>query len=61
MIGFVFFAVVIGQSATEKLTLNDALNIAMKNAFTLRIAESKAEKARRQERAAHGAFGPTAA
>jgi outer membrane protein TolC len=55
----VFLAVVVGQTATDKLTLEHALSIAMKNAFTLRIAESKAEKARKQEKAARGAFGPT--
>jgi len=59
MISLAFFISVLAQTGPEKLTLDDALGIALKNAFSIRIAESKAEKARRQEKQAHGAFGPT--
>src|SRR5690349_24405571 len=45
--------------AKEALSLDDALAIAMRNAFSLRIAESKIEKARQQERQAKAVFGPT--
>ena len=56
-----YFSIVtaVGQAAPQTLTLDEALAIAMKNAFTLRIAETKAQKARGLEKQARGAFGPT--
>lgn len=59
MIALATLFTILVQTAPEKLTLDDALAIGMKNAFSIRIAESRAEKARRLEKAAKGAFGPT--
>lgn len=42
----------------DPLSLDEAVSTALKNAFTIRIAESRAERARRTVRAAQGAFGP---
>lgn len=44
---------------TDLLTLDQALNQAMKNAFSLRIAQSQIEKAKQTERQAKGIFGPS--
>ena len=59
MITYAFFAFAIGQQGPEKLTIDEALSIAMKNSYSVRIAENRADKARTLEKQARGAFGPT--
>ncbi len=48
-----------GQTEPARLTIDDAVNIALKNAFDVRLSESNVEKARQNAKAAAGNLGPT--
>ncbi len=58
MIGLAALVFLVPQEAPPTLTLDDALAIAAKSAFSIRLSESKAQKARNLEKAAKGLFGP---
>lgn len=59
MIHLILLALAVAHPVQDKLTLEEAIATATNNAFAVRIAENRADKARTLERQAKGAFGPT--